>query len=106
MPYHVTIRLTAADNPDRLEASIDQIMEELVRLAKVDPCISDPSIGAELATGEVEFTLTVDAAEQDFVKVAVTTIRAAIHAAGEATPGWPTFEPAQEVSAERVATPT
>jgi hypothetical protein len=105
VPYSVTMRLTAADDHDHLESSIDRIMEELVRLAEVDARISDPNIGADLATGLVEFSLTVDAAEQDVTKVAVTAIRTAIHAAGQGTPGWPAFDEAQELSAERVTTP-
>jgi len=105
VPYSVTMRLAAADDHHHLESSIDRIMEELVRLAEVDPRISDPNIGADLAAGQVEFSLTVDAAEQDVTKVAVTSIRTAIHAAGQGTSGWPAFEEAQELSAERVATP-
>jgi hypothetical protein len=102
VPYSVTMRLTAADDHDNLETSIDRIMEELVRLAEVDARISDPNIAADLAAGQVEFSLTVNAAEQDVTQVAVTAIRTAIHAAGQGTPGWPGFEEAQELSAERV----
>jgi hypothetical protein len=99
VPYSVTMRLTAAEDHANLESSIDRIMEELVRLAEVDARISDPNIAADLAAGKVEFSLTVNAAEQDVTKVAVTAIRTAIHAAGQGTPGWPAFE---ELSAERV----
>jgi hypothetical protein len=59
------MRLTAAEDHDNLESSIDRIMEELVRLTEVD--------------------LTVNAAEEDVTKVAVTAIRTAIHAAGQGT---------------------
>jgi hypothetical protein len=72
--YRVTMRLTAAEDHDNLESSIDRIMEELVRLTEVD--------------------LTVNAAEEDVTKVAVTAIRTAIHAVGQGTPGWPAFEEA------------
>jgi hypothetical protein len=103
VPYSVTMRLTAAEDHQNLESSIDRIMEELVRLTEVKNArISDPNIGADLAAGRVEFSLTVDAAEEDVTKEAVTAIRTAIHAAGQGTPGWPTFEEAQELSAERV----
>ena len=102
MPYSVTMRLIAADDHDNLESSIDRIMEELVRLTEVNPSISDPNIGADLAAGEIEFSLTVNAAEEDVTKEAVTAIRTAIHAAGQGTAGWPSFEEAQELSAERV----
>ena len=102
MPYSVTMRLTAAEDHQNLESSIDRIMEELVRLTEVNPCISDPNIGADLAAGQVEFSLTVNAAEEDVTKEAVTAIRTAIHAAGQGTPDWPTFEEAEELSAERV----
>jgi hypothetical protein len=106
VPYSVTMRLTAAEDHANLESSIDRIMEELVRLTEVNERISDPNIGADLAAGQIEFSLTVNAAEEDVTKEAVTAIRTAIHAAGQGTPGWPTFEEAEELSAERVPAST
>jgi hypothetical protein len=98
VPYTVKVTLTAVS--EQLESSIDSIMGELVHLASVDPQVSDPDIGADFSTGEVEFTVTVDADEEHAVPKALATIRSAIHEAGGATRGWPTFEPAQAISAE------
>jgi hypothetical protein len=94
------VSLTAVSK--QLESSIDSIMDELVHLADVDPQVSDPDIGANFSTGLVEFRLMVDADEEHAVPKALATIRSAIHKAGGATPDWPTFEPAQTISAEAV----
>jgi hypothetical protein len=96
--YTVTVSLTAVS--EQLEPSIDSIMGELVHLASVDPQVSDPDIGADFSTGQVEFTLTIDADEEHAVPKALATIRSAIHEAGGATPDWPTFESAHTISAE------
>jgi len=96
--YTVTVSLTAVS--ELLESSIDSIMGELVHLANVDPQVSDPDIGADFSTRQVEFTVTVDADEEHAVPKALATIRTAIHTAGGATLDWPTFEPAQTISAE------
>lgn len=105
--YTVTVSLTAVSHQlesqiEQLESSIDSIMGELVHLAGVDPQVSDPDIGADFGTGKVEFTVTVDADEEHAVPKALATIRSAIHKAGVATLDWPTFEPAQTISAEAV----
>ena len=98
--YTVTVSLTAVS--EQLESSIDSIMDELVHLADVDPQVSDPDIGADFSAGLVEFRLMVDADEEHAVPKALATIRSAIHKAGGATPDWPTFEPAQSISAELI----
>lgn len=67
-----------------LEAAFDATMEELVRLGA-----TDPSVTGAVATGEMEITVTVEAASpSEAVAKADAIIRAALHAAGLATPEW------------------
>jgi hypothetical protein len=62
--------------PDHLEAQLDRVMEELVRLG-----VEDPAIGGTLTTGEVEISITVGAESlDDAVPKAISTLRTAIHA--------------------------
>jgi hypothetical protein len=102
MRYTVEIHLVTVSDPVMLEGALDEVMEELVHLAKVDSRFSDPAIGADLGDGTVEFTLTVDADEGYAVPVALAAIRSAIHKAGVATPGWPTFAAAERIQAKLV----
>lgn len=81
--FAALLRLEGSD-PDRLEAALDKVMEELVRLG-----VEDPAIGGTLTTGEVEITITVDAeSPEEAMPKAMGTLRAAIHAAGVSTPDW------------------
>jgi hypothetical protein len=80
--------LHVTGTPEEVEASLDRVMEELLRLGA-----EDPAIGGAMATGEVEISLTVDApSPEDAVPLAMTTIRTAIHAAEGHTPNWPRFD--------------
>ena len=70
--------------PANLEAQLDLVMEELLHLE-----VADASIGAVETTGAVEITVTVAADTlEDALNHGSAAIRAAIHAAGGATPGW------------------
>ncbi len=100
--YSVMIGLRIIGDLDHLQDSIDQVMDELVKLTEVDETLYDPSIGADLVAGEVEFSLSVDADEDEAIPKALGAIRTAIHAAGGGTPGWPCFERAKTISAELV----
>jgi hypothetical protein len=82
--FTASLRVEGSD-PDRLEMQLDRVMEELIRLG-----VEDPAIGGTLSTGEVEISITVEAESlEDAVPKAMTALRAAIHAADGATPGWP-----------------
>jgi hypothetical protein len=86
--FTALLRVEGSD-PDHLEAQLDRVMEELVRLG-----VEDPAIGGTLTTGEVEISITVDAESLDeAVPKAISTLRTAIHAAEVSTPGWPGFGP-------------
>lgn len=75
----------AGPDPDHLEAALDRVMEELIRLG-----VEDPAIGGTLTSGEVEISMTVDAESyEQAMSKAMGTLRAAIHAAEVSTAGWP-----------------
>jgi hypothetical protein len=63
-------------------------MEELLDLRDVE----DSTLSATLAHGRFSIMLTVDAAlPERAVAIGMAAIRTAFHAAGAATPYWPTF---------------
>jgi hypothetical protein len=65
----------------------DRVMEELLKLE-----VEDPSVGGSLTSGEVQISLTIEASsKKEAISKTNGLIRTAIHAAGGATPGWPTF---------------
>lgn len=69
---------------DELEAHLDDVMKELLRLEATDPAVS-----AQLSTREVEVSVMVEADTLDAATAAGSaTIRSAIHGAGGGTAGW------------------
>jgi len=78
--------------PDELESILDAVMEQMETLEGIE----DPDINATLVTGQVR--LSVDVAGQPSEAAYVLgsrRIRAALHAAMIATPGWEDAESAQ-----------
>ena len=87
MLYNVALRVQFIGDLSELEKLLDLVMEELVKLD-----VTDPSIGGTLQDGDIEFTLAVEADTLEKATASVFgTIRAAIHAAGGGTPGWPEY---------------
>jgi hypothetical protein len=87
MLFNVAVQVRFTGDLSGLEKLLDAVMEELVKLD-----VTDPSIGGTLSDGDIEFSLAVEA--ETLEKATATTfgtIRAAIHAAGGGTPGWPEF---------------
>jgi hypothetical protein len=66
-----------------------KLMDALLDIAKADPRLADPDIAASMARGVADVQMTVaadgliDAASQ-----ADCALRSALHAIGDATPGW------------------
>lgn len=90
MKYEVLFEGYVRDNEgqilpsDVLEAHFDEVMEELLRLN-----VEDAAVSGALARGIVEVSVTVEADDVDKAQgVGNGVIRAAIHAADGATPGW------------------
>ncbi|HVV37976.1 MAG TPA: hypothetical protein VHC63_15305 [Acidimicrobiales bacterium] len=68
-----------------LEEQLGDVMEELLQ----DERVVDPIIGTEYSTGTVTFELIVAGSDEaEIVRITSGAIRAAIHGAGGATPGW------------------
>jgi hypothetical protein len=88
----ITGRVIGHGGPDQLDAHLDRVMDELEKLDA-----GSPSIDATLANGTVDISVGVQADSwDDAVKLGLDTIRTAIHAAGGATPDWPTELSPQE----------
>jgi hypothetical protein len=97
MLFNIAVRVRFAGDLSELEQLLDAVMEELIELRT-----TDPSIGGTLSDGDIEFSLTVEAATlEKATEQAFGTIRSAIHAAGGGTPGWPEFR-GEGVTAQRV----
>jgi hypothetical protein len=68
---------------------LDAVQDELLELESV----TDPTVSASLSDGTLSIMLTVDAETPEaLVKTGMGAIRTAFHAAGAATPDWPTSD--------------
>ncbi len=74
----------SAPSAENLEAFLERVMEELLSLRA-----EDATVGATLASGQVEISVTVQAASfEEALEKGNGVIRTAFHAAGGFTPGW------------------
>ena len=77
--------LTGPD--DEFEDFVDQLMTALLD----EPGVIDADVGADLATGRLDFCLHLEAETSvAALRQAQVISRSAAHAAGAATPGWET----------------
>ena len=67
---------------------LEPLMDALLDLEEADAAVEDPDIAADVSNGHVDVQMIIDADDpaQAMVK-ALATLRAAIHAIGDATPG-------------------
>jgi hypothetical protein len=73
------------DESATIEAHLDAVMDELLKLDA-----EDPSIEASVEEGSVAFSVVVEAPNPvEAVTTASGFLRTAIHAAGGGTPDWP-----------------
>jgi hypothetical protein len=74
-------------------------MDALLDLEEADAAVEDPDIAADVSNGHVDVQMIIDADDpaQAMVK-ALATLRAAIHAIGDATPGWETSSAVMHVA--------
>lgn len=96
-------------HPQPCTARLGPLMEALLDLEMTDAAIEDPDIAADVSTGEVDVQMTVEADDPAAAMVkALATLRSAIHAIGDATPGWETVTAVMHVapadSADRLLT--
>ena len=73
------------------DARFDALADALYELDAADPAVSDADLTARLADGRVTAAMVVDAEDPaDAATKALCAVRTAIHAIGDATPGWET----------------
>jgi hypothetical protein len=75
--------------PDDFEEHIDALMQALLALESTDEAVADAEVAASLATGSADVQMTVEAPSPAEAAVkAQATLRSALHAIGDLTPGW------------------
>jgi hypothetical protein len=101
---YLTIQAIQCVGPDSCEQRIDPLMKALLDLEAADDSITDPDLAADLSTGCVDIQMFVDAADPATAMVkALATLRAAIHAIDDATPGGETTTAVMHVAPAHVA---
>ena len=101
---YLTIQEIQCVSPGSCEERIDPLLEALLDLEAVDDAITDPDLAADLSTGCVDVQMIVDAEDPAEAMVkALATLRAAIHAIGDATPGWETTTAVMHVAPANAA---
>jgi hypothetical protein len=71
------------------EERFDALADALANPDAADPTIDGTDLGASLADGRATVSMSVEATDQAGAAAkTVCTVRAAIHAIGDATPGW------------------
>ncbi|WP_327069858.1 hypothetical protein OG500_29465 [Kitasatospora sp. NBC_01250] len=94
-----TFKVVGPESADELSDSAERVMDALLDLEACDPRLCDAGVAmdADAMTVDVELTVTGPTAPGN-LEHAQTAIRAAIHAAGDATPDWPNepFSPGGE----------
>ncbi|MDR0342932.1 MAG: hypothetical protein LBI49_07375 [Nocardiopsaceae bacterium] len=85
----IPIRVTLADPAAGLGLAIDQVTDQLDLVDERTPELLDYAVSSDAGDSTAVFEITADASdEMDALAGAVSWVRAAIHAAGGATPGW------------------
>lgn len=88
---YLTVQEIQYVGPGTCEPRLEPLMDALLDLEEADETIMDPDLAANVSTSRVDVQMTVDA-EDPAVAIgkALATLRTAIHAIGDATPGWET----------------
>jgi hypothetical protein len=74
---------------DRLDALMDALMD----VEATDPAISDPDLAASLDENSADVQMTVEGADQaEAAGKSLSALQTAIHAIGDAAPGWETSQ--------------
>ena len=88
---YLTVQEVTCPGAPAFGARLDALMEALLSLEAADNAIEDPDLIADLTSCSVDVEMMVEAADPAAAMVkALATLRAAIHAIGDATPGWET----------------
>jgi len=88
---YLTVQEVTCAGAPAFGARLDTLMEALLSLEAADSAIEDPDLTADLTSCSVDVEMMVEAADPAAAMVkALATLRAAIHAIGDATPAWET----------------
>ncbi|MFK3980120.1 hypothetical protein ACI2K4_07015 [Micromonospora sp. NPDC050397] len=96
---HLGVELTFESNPhgsdEQFEAFLDEVIDQLDRIGR------EVSLAARLADRVADFAATIEADEiEGALSLLLPDLRAALHAAGCSTAGWPEFIPKSPVIRE------
>jgi hypothetical protein len=73
------------------DARFDALADALYELDAADPALTDTDLTASLTDRRVTASMVIDAGDPaEAATKAMCTVRAAIHAIGDGTPGWET----------------
>ena len=96
---YLTVQEIACVVPTACGERVEPLMEALLDLEAADPVVEDPDLAADVSTGHVDVQMIVEADDPAAAMVkALATLRAAIHAIGDATPGWETASAVMHVA--------
>lgn len=88
---YLTVQEVMCRGPAPCNERLDPLMEALLDLEAADAAVEDPDLAADISTGHVDVQMIVEASDPAAAMVkALATLRSAIHAIGDATPGWET----------------
>src|SRR5690348_14082698 len=88
---YLTVQEVTCTDPAAFGVRLDPLMEALLRLEAADAMIEDPELAADLGTCSLDVQMTVEAEDPAAAMVkALATLRTAIQATGDSTPGWET----------------
>lgn len=107
---YLTVQEVTYTGSGSFEPRLGRLMDALLDLEAADTVIEDPDLVADLSSGRVDVQMIVDAEDPAAAMVkAFATLRTAIHAIGDATPGWETASAVIHVApaddADRLLTP-
>ncbi|MFZ0186294.1 MAG: hypothetical protein WAL72_05025 [Streptosporangiaceae bacterium] len=108
MKFYVEVELDAGRPMS--ENRFDALANALYDLDASDPEITDTDLGAALTEGRVTVSMAIDADDPAVAATkALCAVRAALHAIGNATPGWEAARSVMRIApaeqSERLFTP-
>jgi hypothetical protein len=99
MKYLTVAEVRFIGDLNTLQDRVCALEDALLDLEDVDSAITDPDMAANLTAGRVDVQMNVTAEDPaEAATKALCTIRTAIHAIGDATPGWETASAVMHVA--------
>jgi hypothetical protein len=96
---YLTVQEVTYMGSGSFEPRLGPLMDALLALEAADAAIEDPDVTADLSSGLLDVAMIVDGDDPAAAMVrALATLRAAIHAIGDATPGWQTASAVMHVA--------